>query len=398
MRREHQRTLDLCSMVGLHPRTMLDSKLTSPSSPAVATVDENYTLTTDNHSRIAGDLITTNFDDAIRPPFRARRAPPRKHIPTGSPPRTSTRKEREKRLDEQLENERQQMREYALDRYLASLSDDELWIEEKTACSKMKRSPVRSGSLSKLVDGDGWRYRVTVPKPFKMTIRESQKAPNKSRSTAEFQRQIARQRTEEELECSVKFTASPAPATIYVPLYEELASEKERRRRQNLAVRRREHAAMQRPFAFVRREEERTAERHRRRADVADADARAPDANFKAKPFPSRLFSGETYERMCEREESKKWRRMARAEQLMRSSALPRNMTKARPSHSCDMTCEDDDCARSDSGIWLTVLLCALLLFLSRSFHTMPDVGGTPCCCNDQSYSSSLLLHPGDWL
>ena len=116
MRREHQRTLELCSMVGLHPRDKSDRQLTSPSQPPVATVDENYTLTTDIHSRVAGDLITTNFDDAIRPPFRARRAPPRKHVPTGSPHRKYNRKEREKRLGEELENERQQMREYALDR------------------------------------------------------------------------------------------------------------------------------------------------------------------------------------------------------------------------------------------------------------------------------------------
>jgi len=361
MRYEHQQTLDFCSRLGLHPRDKpdRDSKLASPSYP-VASVDENYTLTTNNHSRFAGDLMTTTFDDVIRPPFRARRAPPRNRDLTGSPHRKSTRMEREKHLKEKLENERQKMREDALDRYLASLSDDERWINEG---SKTRRFLVRSRSLTKLAD-DGWRYRVTVPKSFKMTVRESQKAPTKSRSAADFERQRAREKVEDELECSMKFKASPAPATIYVPLYEELAWEKERRRRQNLDSRRREHAAMHRPFAFLRREEERLAEKNRRRAEFTEADARPPDADFKAKPFPSHLFSGRTYEQMCEEEgEMKKWQRTARAEMLLRTSSLPKNMTKTRPSHVCSMTNEDGDGAGSKSGITLSP--CILVSFLS---------------------------------
>ena len=355
MRREHQRTLDWCSELGLHAGRRRRSRDASPKSCPVAAVDENYVLTTDSshHSRLAGDLVSASFDRRVRPPFRARPAP-RKRVPTASPRRNCAHEERAKQLDdERPENERRAMREYAVDRYLASLSDDERWIElegraddQRPPCSKAGRSLVqaRSGSPTKLAadgDGDGWRYRVTVPEPFSMTIRESQKAPTRSRSSAEYERQRARRKIDEELECGVRFKAAPAPATIYVPLYDELAWKSETRRRRNLAARRREHAAMQRPFAFLRREEPRLADRQRRRADISSADARAPDASFRAKPFPAHLFgSCRTGEQVQgEREEqTRRWRRAARAEQLLRSSSLPRNMTKARPSHVCDMT------------------------------------------------------------
>jgi len=349
MRHDHQQTMDFCNRLGLHPSDQPDTKLASPSYP-VATVDKNYILTTDNHSSLAGDLITANFDDQIRPPFRARRAPSHKHVPVGSPCQKETRKY----LSEQLENERQQMREYVLDRYLASLSDEDCWKEDRTEeplkHTKTRHSLTRSSSLSKLVDS-GWRYRVTVPKPFKMTVRESQKVPTKSKSSADFEWQRARQKCEEELECSMKFKASPAPATIYVPLYEEMAAAKERRRRQNLALRQKEHAAMQRPFTFERREDERLAEKQRRHTLYTEADARAPDANFKAKPFPYHLFSRENYKRMCEKEEVKEWQRTVRSEKLLKTSSLPKNMLKKRPSHTCDMTSEQDGCAASESGI-----------------------------------------------
>jgi len=360
MRHEHQRTLDYCDRLGLHPQDQPDRSPTRTSYP-VASVDENYVLTADKYRSPAGDLITADFDGALRPPFRARRAPPRKHVPIGSMERKSTRKEREKQLGEQLENERQKMREQALDRYLSSLSDEDRWMDEdwldgenteKTESTKPKPLLVRSSSMSKLVDDDGWRYRVTVPKPFRMTIRESQKVPTKSRTWADFEWQRARQQMDEELECSTRFKASPAPATIYDRLYEEIAVEKERRRRQKMASRQKELAAMQRPFAFLRREEERLAEKHRRQSEQAESDARVPDANFKAKPFPHQLFSGEVDDWMCEQEEIKEWQKRERAKKLLKSSALPKNMTKKRRSHVCCMTGEEGDCAAgSKSGI-----------------------------------------------
>ena len=350
MRHEHRQTLEFCDRLGLHACDQTDIKLTNLSCP-VATVDDDYTLSTDNHTSLAGDLITTNIDAIIRPPFKARRAPPRKHVPIGSPQRKSAWKESQKRESEQFQREREEMREYALDKYLASLSDEDhrgdfVESSDRTKHERTKRRLVRSGSLSNLAD-DGWRYRVTVPRPFKMSVRESQKLPTKSRSATEFERQRVKKQMLEELECSMKFKASPAPSTIYVPMYEELTVGEERRRHRNMATRQKELAAMQRPFDLVRREEARLAEKHRRRAEFAEADARAPDANFKAKPFPRHLFSSEAHERMCLEEDEKEWQRRARAERLLQTSSLPKNMTKERPSHVCDMTTEEGDYAAS---------------------------------------------------
>jgi len=352
MRHEHQQMLNYCDGLALRPQDHLDCKPTDQSYP-VATVDETYAITTDNYGSLAGDLITTNFDDVLHPSFKARRAPPRKHVQIRILQPKSTRKEREKQLSDQLENERQKMREYALDKYLTSLSDEDKWEDDSADGRKRARTKhrlVRSSSLSKLVD-DGWRYRVTVPKPFKMTIRESQIEPSKSRSATEFERQRSKQQLQEELECSMKFKASPAPATIYVPVYEELAVEKERRRRQKIILRQRELAAMQRPFAFLRREEQRLVEKHRRQRESAEADACVPDANFRAKPFPYHLFSSEACDWLSEQEKVKELQRRERAEKLLKTSSLPKNMTKERPSHVCDMTSEEGGCARSKSGI-----------------------------------------------
>lgn len=363
MRHEHEQTLDLCDRLGLYPQELRDSRPTSPSYP-VASVDENYVLSADKYRSLAGDLITTDFNGVLRPQCKAHRAALQKRVPIGSTQRKSTREERAKQLADQLEGERRQMREYAVDRYLASLSDDDQWNKEHSGnveSAETKPCLVRSSSLSKLTD-DGWRYRVTVPKPFRMTIRDSEKPPSKSRSSAEYEQQRARERIKEELECSMRFKASPAPATIYLPLYEELAEGKERRRRQKMASRQKELAAMQRPFAFVRREEERLAEKHRRHAELAEADAQVPDANFKAKPFPHHLFSSEAEDWMSEQEEMKEWQRRARAEKLLRTSALPKNMTKKRPSHVCGMTSEEGSCDASTSGTQLHFKLLVMLL------------------------------------
>ena len=279
------------------------------------------------------------------------------------------------------------MREDALDRYLTSLFDEDHCDDESVddlKRPKTKRRLVRSSSLTKLTD-DGWRYRVTVPKPFRMTERESQKVPSKSRSAADFERKRSMQQMLEELECNMKFKASPAPATIYVPLYEELAVDKERRRRKNLAVRQKELADMQRPFAFLRREEERLAEKHQRRRELADDDAQLPDANFKAKPFPSHLFSSEANDWMSEHEEIKEWQRRARAEKLLKTSSLPKNMLKKRPSHVCDMTSEEGGCAASKSGI--VPLHCishiVVLSVVVENLH-IDDIVATDSCtlCN----------------
>ena len=357
MRYEHQQTLEFCDRFGLCPcDSEPDSELTTHTSCPVATVDKHYTVTTS--SSFAGDLMTTDVGGAIRPNFKARKAPPppKKCVPTAGQWKKSTRREREKCLSDQLKTEREQMREYALDKYLASLSDEEAVCVEsgtdiKEDAETRRHRLVKSNCLSELVDDD-WRYRVTVPKPFRMTVREMQKEPTKSRSTADFERQRSRQRVEEELECSMKFKASPAPATIYVPLFEKLEAEKLHRRRLNFAARHKQHIAMQQPFAFLRREEERSAEKQRHRADQDVCDACAPDANFKAKPFPQHLFSSEVCKQMDELEQMKESRRKERADKLLRNSSLPKNMTKKRPSHVCDMTSDDGCCAVPNSGIY----------------------------------------------
>ena len=76
-----------------------------------------------------------------------------------------------------------------------------------------------------------WTHRITIPKPFKMTLRESMKDKVLSKSQQLFEKEKKEKDKELEEECQKKFKAKPVPAHVHIPKYHEIMEAQEARRR-----------------------------------------------------------------------------------------------------------------------------------------------------------------------
>uniref|UniRef100_A0A672G2T5 Protein FAM161A n=1 Tax=Salarias fasciatus TaxID=181472 RepID=A0A672G2T5_SALFA len=181
-------------------------------------------------------------------------------------------------------------------------------------------------------DGDGelspWRRRVTVPKPFQMTLREAERRKHgvKTRSEVEQENAELRRQLEELAECHRKFRASPVPAHVHLPLYEELQERNEERRR-TLREREEQHLrAVQKPFSFLERERLKREQKQLRRAP-SDHDKVKP---FKAKPVPRSVYAAASGERMKEEQLYRSIKIQMRAQELLHSASMPPSMLARR--------------------------------------------------------------------
>ncbi|PAA80350.1 hypothetical protein BOX15_Mlig032581g1 [Macrostomum lignano] len=155
----------------------------------------------------------------------------------------------------------------------------------------------RSASLDGSLEGSGGARKTkpapaaaststlgrTIPEPFSMTLRESTAGPaslRKSRSLLQFEAERRRQRDEEEAACRVRFHASPVPAHVRMPLFEEL-SEQQQTRRKEIRERSQERLKeIERPFSFA------SESAARPEAPRSSAAAPAAAADFRARPVP----------------------------------------------------------------------------------------------------------------
>ncbi|CAD5121403.1 DgyrCDS9925 [Dimorphilus gyrociliatus] len=184
--------------------------------------------------------------------------------------------------------------------------------------SFQKRESAKRMKSAKL---NAWRHRVTIPKPFNLT--ESKGVKTKAMKDLDDARDVKLK--EEMAECNKKFKAIPVPAHIYIPMFDEINEEKETRRRLF-----RDHChslakSEEKPFKFMKREEE----RRRYKSDVHKCLTEGevlPKHKFHAKPFPKHMFDGTQEEKIKEEEELKKIKKHMRAKELLRESSLPRSM------------------------------------------------------------------------
>ncbi|NXN79124.1 F161A protein, partial [Bombycilla garrulus] len=168
-----------------------------------------------------------------------------------------------------------------------------------------------------------WSPRITVPKPFQMTIREAQKKEQniKSKSQLELENHLLRKQLEEEAECQKKFRANPVPAAVFLPLYHDIVQRNEERRR---AVKERSKLkllASQKPFKFIERERQRSEARKMLLKDVFPPEKK-PKA-FRAKPVPKCVSSPDFSDKLKEKELYREIRIRMRAEELLRNSSVP---------------------------------------------------------------------------
>ncbi|XP_069811150.1 protein FAM161A isoform X2 [Dendropsophus ebraccatus] len=167
-----------------------------------------------------------------------------------------------------------------------------------------------------------WSHRVTIPQPFEMTIRESKKKEMnvKSKSEIEMENNLLKKRLEEEAECQKKFRANPVPASVYLPLYDEIVKRNEERRDFVKERSKEILLASQKPFMFTEREERKKQER-KKRNDIPES---VPSlTHFRAKPVPKSIYGTSANERLKEEELYREIRIHMRSEELLRSSSYP---------------------------------------------------------------------------
>ncbi|NXP91653.1 F161A protein, partial [Passerina amoena] len=168
-----------------------------------------------------------------------------------------------------------------------------------------------------------WSPRVTVPKPFQMTIREAQKKEQnvKSKSQIELENHLLKKQLEEEAECQKKFRANPVPAAVFLPLYQDIVQRNEERRRSVRERSRLQLLATQKPFKFIERERQRHEARKMQLKDLSPPENKIKV--FRAKPVPRCVYSADFRDKVKEEELCREIRIRMRAEELLRNSAVP---------------------------------------------------------------------------
>ncbi|KAL1006105.1 hypothetical protein UPYG_G00067930 [Umbra pygmaea] len=196
----------------------------------------------------------------------------------------------------------------------------------------LKKSVKAKGDKNrqKDIEHEPWKPRVTVPKPFRMTVRENKKHQKgiKTRSEIELENADLRKQLEEITECQRKFRASPVPAHVRLPLYEELQERSEERRR---VMREREQQRLcstQRPFSFLERErlKKEQREEHLQNLLVSQKKVRP----FRAKPVPKAVYEATSCERLKEEQLYRAIKMQMRAQELLHSASMPPSMLARR--------------------------------------------------------------------
>ena len=173
---------------------------------------------------------------------------------------------------------------------------------------------------------DNWRHRVTIPKPFKMEVRRLKKEPLKTRAMREVETEHQLRKELEEAECMRKFKAKPVPAHVYMPLYNEIMEDKETKSRMQRGYIKELLKSTEKPFQFMKREEQKKKERVLQMW-TARAEEDETKKQFKANPFPEHIFEDSITDKIKEEELYRKIRIQMRAEELLKSSSLPPNMS-----------------------------------------------------------------------
>ncbi|XP_032039570.1 protein FAM161A [Aythya fuligula] len=185
-----------------------------------------------------------------------------------------------------------------------------------------------------------WSPKVTVPKPFQMTIREARKKEQnvKSKSQIEMENNLLKKQLEEEAECQKKFRANPVPAAVFLPLYHEIIQRNEERRKSVKERSKLKLLASQKPFKFIEREKQRNEIRKMQLRDLSTPEKKPKP--FKAKPIPKCVYSPAVNDKLQEEELYREIRIRMRAEELLRNSSLPTSRlalknTNKKKKHKC---------------------------------------------------------------
>ncbi|XP_044291733.1 protein FAM161B isoform X2 [Varanus komodoensis] len=167
-----------------------------------------------------------------------------------------------------------------------------------------------------------WDSSITIPQPFRMTLREAYKKSQllKSPALIEIETAAYKRQSQEEAECQKQFRAQPVPAHIYLPLYQEIMEKNEIRRKVRTQKRKELLLSMQKPFSFQEKEEKRKEAIKQKVLDILTS-------NKKSVPKIRKKIPKSTYEPMLgdklKAELLRKIRIQMRAKDLLESSWAP---------------------------------------------------------------------------
>ncbi|XP_058604684.1 protein FAM161A-like isoform X1 [Onychostoma macrolepis] len=146
--------------------------------------------------------------------------------------------------------------------------------------------------------------KVTIPKPFRMMLREEDRKRRnvKTRSEMELENERLKKELDELKECSKKFRAKPAPASTYLLFYDIINKHPNKLQRQKNQINQTDHhgnhhkqgtqhqspTLPQQPFSFIERERKK---REKKLADeLNNLTPKAERRVFKARPVPRSLY------------------------------------------------------------------------------------------------------------
>lgn len=192
----------------------------------------------------------------------------------------------------------------------------------------------RAGRGRSRKKAESWRHRVTVPRPFHMTLREAERRERgvKTRSEMEVENLELRRQLEELTECGRKFRASPVPAHVHLPLYEERRRNAREREEQQQHVR-----TVPKPFSFLERE--RLKKEQKKEQQQVEEKVKA----FKAKPVPRAVYAAASGEQMKEEQLYRSIKIQVRAQEMLLGASMPPSMLARRLSDRKKTKTEDRD-------------------------------------------------------
>ncbi|XP_008283199.1 protein FAM161A [Stegastes partitus] len=219
-------------------------------------------------------------------------------------------------------------RDFKLSPYSRRLSSSSLHsLPGDQRRSRKRKGKKRQGN--KDGEQEHWRHRVTIPKPFQMTLREAERRKHgvKTRSEIELENRELRRQLEELTECQRKFRASPVPAHVHLPLYEELQGRNEERLR-TMRERQEQHIrTIQKPFSFLERERLKKEQKRLRDQQQSSQEKVKP---FKAKPVPKSVYAAASGEQMKEEQLYRSIKIQMRAQEMLHSASMPPSMLTRR--------------------------------------------------------------------
>ncbi|KAL2789723.1 protein FAM161B, partial [Daubentonia madagascariensis] len=180
-----------------------------------------------------------------------------------------------------------------------------------------------SGPPSQHRSVSSWASSITVPQPFRMTLREARKKAQWLASPASFEheRQQAQRQGQEEAECHRQFRAQPVPAHVYLPLYQEIMERSESRRRAGIQKRKELLLSSLKPFSFIEKEEQRK-EAARQRDLATTVKAKAPKQKATRR-IPRSILEPALGDKLQEAELFRKIRIQMRALDMLQMASSP---------------------------------------------------------------------------